>query len=156
MARIIKPPAPLDHVGGERSLFLAGSIEMGRAGPWQAEVERALADEDIVILNPRRERWDASWEQSIRNPTFREQVDWELAGLERATVIAMYFAPDTRAPITLLELGLAARSGKLIVGCPAGFWRRGNVEVVCARYGVPLVDHLTDLIDLVRPRLKGS
>jgi hypothetical protein len=155
MARILKPPAPLERIGGERSLFLAGSIEMGQAEPWQAEVERALADEEFVILNPRRDQWDASWEQSLHNPTFREQVEWELSGQELATVIAMYFAPATRAPITLLELGLFARSGKLVVCCPAGFWRRGNVEVVCARYGIPLVDRLTALIDLVRARLKG-
>jgi Nucleoside 2-deoxyribosyltransferase like len=155
MARILKPPAPLGLLGGDRSLFLAGSIEMGQAEPWQEEVEQALADEEVVILNPRRDEWDASWEQSIHNPSFREQVEWELSGQEVATVIAMYFAPATRAPITLLELGLFARSGKLVVCCPAGFWRRGNVEVVCARYGIPLVDRLTDLIDLVRPRLKG-
>ena len=35
-----------------------------------------------------------------------------------------------RAPITLLELGLFARSGKLIVCCPDGYWRKGNIEVV--------------------------
>jgi hypothetical protein len=155
MARIIKPPAPLDLHGAERSLFLAGSIDMGRAEPWQAGVERALVDEEVVILNPRRDRWDASWEQSLENPLFREQVEWELSGQERATVIAMFFAPDTKAPITLLELGLFARSGKLIVCCPAGFWRRGNVEVVCVRYGIPLVDRLTTLIELVRLRLES-
>jgi hypothetical protein len=155
MARILKPPAPLNLHSGERSVFLAGSIEMGQADLWQIEVERALAEEEVVILNPRRDQWDASWEQSIRNPLFRDQVEWELSGQELATVIAMFFAPDTKAPITLLELGLFARGGKLVVCCPVGFWRRGNVEVVCARYGIPLVDDLRDLIDLVRLRLKS-
>jgi hypothetical protein len=154
MARILKPPAPLKLHSGERSLFLAGSIEMGQAEQWQTEVERTLVAEDVVILNPRRDDWDASWEGSIRNPQFREQVEWELSAQELATVIAMFFAPATKAPITLLELGLFARSGKLIVGCPAGFWRRGNVEVVCARYGIPLVESLAALIDQARQRLK--
>src|SRR4051812_3494403 len=99
MARILKPPAPLELHADERSLFLAGSIEMGQAEPWQAEVERVLADEEAVILNPRRDEWDASWEQLIHNSAFREQVEWELSGQELATVIAMYFAPATRAPI---------------------------------------------------------
>jgi hypothetical protein len=155
MARFLKPPAPLKLYSGERSVFLAGSIEMGQAELWQAEVERSLAEEQVVILNPRRDQWDASWEQSIRNPLFRDQVEWELSGQELATVIAMYLAPATKAPITLLELGLFARSGKLVVCCPAGFWRRGNVEVVCSRYGIPLVDDLRGLIDLVRLRLKS-
>jgi hypothetical protein len=155
MARVLKPPTPLELERGERSLFLAGSIEMGQAEPWQAEVERALADEDVVILNPRRDEWDPSWEQSIRNPPFREQVEWEISGQELATVIAMFFAPATKAPISLLELGLFARSGKLVVGCPVGFWRRGNVEVVCARYAIPMVETLTELIDLARRKLHG-
>jgi Nucleoside 2-deoxyribosyltransferase like len=154
MARILKPPAPLKLRDGERSLFLAGSIEMGQAELWQTEVERAFVDEEVVILNPRRDQWDASWEQSIQNPMFREQVEWELSGQEFATVIAMYFAPTTRAPITLLELGLFARSGKVVVCCPAGFWRKGNVEIVCARHGIPMVESLAALIDRVRLRLK--
>jgi hypothetical protein len=99
---------------------------------------RALAL-DATFLDPRRAEWDASWRQSIEEPQFRGQVEWELDGLERADVIAMWFVPETKSPITLLELGLHARSGKLVVGCPDGFWRRGNIEVVCARYSVPLV-----------------
>jgi Nucleoside 2-deoxyribosyltransferase like len=153
MSRVLKPPAPLDLADGERVVFLAGSIEMGAAGPWQAEVERAMADLPVVILNPRRDEWDASWEQSITNPPFRGQVEWELDAQHRADVIAMYFDPATKAPITLLELGLFAVSGKVVVCCPPGYWRRGNVEVVCARYGIPLFDELTALIAAVRERL---
>jgi Nucleoside 2-deoxyribosyltransferase like len=155
MARILKPPAPLRIQDGQRSLFLAGSIEMGQAELWQSEFERALADEEVVILNPRRDDWDPSWEQSIRNPLFREQVEWEISGQELATVIAMYFAPATKAPISLLELGLFARSRKLVVCCPAGFWRRGNVEIVCDRYAIPMVGSLPDLIDVARRKLNA-
>lgn len=155
-ARVLKPPAPLHLLAGVPSVFLAGSIEMGQAEPWQAQVEQALAAEDVVLLNPRRDEWDASWEQSIHNPNFRGQVEWELEGMERATLIAMYFAPATRAPITLLELGLGARTGKLVVCCPPGFWRRGNVEVVCHRYGVPLVDGLPALVHEIGQRIRGA
>jgi len=110
---------------------------MGVAEDWQARLIARLG-EGVVALNPRRAEWDASWRQSIDEPKFREQVEWELDGLERADVIAMWFAPETKAPITLLELGLFARSGKVVVGCPDGFWRKGNVEVVCARFGCTL------------------
>jgi hypothetical protein len=153
MARVLKPPAPLELAPGERSVFLAGSIEMGAAGPWQAAVERALSDDPVTVLNPRRDEWDATWEQSIRHPAFRGQVEWELDAQEAATVIAMYFDPGTKAPVTLLELGLFARTGKVVVSCPPGFWRRGNVEVICARFGLPLVESLDDLVPLVRNRL---
>lgn len=153
MARVLKPPTPFELLPGERVVFLAGSIEMGQAGPWQGSIERALADVPAAILNPRRDAWDSSWDQSIHNPSFRGQVEWELDGLERADLVAMYFDPATRAPITLLELGLFARSGKLVVCCPAGYWRRGNVEVVCARHGVRLVEEFDELVRIVRERL---
>lgn len=156
MARVLKPPVPIALADGERSVFLAGSIEMGQAEDWQTAVERALADLPVVVLNPRRDAWDASWEQSISNPLFRGQVEWELEGLERASVVAMYFAPATQAPITLLELGLLARSGRLVVCCPPGFWRRGNVEVVCARYGVPLVGALPELVQAIRTQIHAA
>jgi len=156
MARVLKPPMPLAPAEGQRSVFLAGSIEMGQAEPWQATAEQVLADLPATILNPRRDEWDASWEQSIGNPQFRAQVEWELQAQELASVIAMYFAPATRAPVTLLELGLFARSGKLVVCCPPGFWRRGNVEVVCARYGVPLCAELAQLLQAVRERLQAG
>jgi Nucleoside 2-deoxyribosyltransferase like len=151
-ARVLRPPAPLD-LAGRRAVFLAGSIEMGLAGDWQAEVIAALADLDVAILNPRREDWDSSWRQSIDDPRFREQVEWEIAAQERADLIPMYFAPETRAPITLLELGLFAASGKQVVCCPEGYWRKGNVEVVCARYRIPFVETLPELIGVVRSRL---
>lgn len=156
VARIVKPPAPLPPDGQTPSVFLAGSIEMGSAADWQAHFEHSLSDLDVLILNPRRDEWDASWEQSSNNPLFREQVEWELAGLERAAVVAMYFAPSTKAPITLLELGLCARGDRLLVCCPTGYWRRGNVEVVCRRYQVPLLGSLPDLVAEVRRRLEAE
>ncbi|MDX1945966.1 MAG: nucleoside 2-deoxyribosyltransferase domain-containing protein [Pirellulaceae bacterium] len=153
MARVLKPPTGPQLQPGETSLFLAGSIEQGVAEEWQRRVELALADLPVAIFNPRRQAWDATWVQSIDIPQFRGQVEWELAALERADVIGMYFAPTSKAPITLLELGLFARSGKLVVCCPAGFWRKGNVEVVCARYGVPLVSDFADFVAQLRNRL---
>jgi hypothetical protein len=152
MARVIKPPAPLALDADVPSVFLAGSIEMGTAEDWQRHVESELHDLPVVLLNPRRDAWDASWVQSIHNPQFREQVEWELEAQERADLIAMYFAPTSQAPITLLELGLAARSGKLLVCCLDGYWRKGNVEVVCAHYGVPLVGEFAVFVKSLREK----
>lgn len=117
-------------------LFLAGSIEMGKAEKWQDKVVRLLKDTDWTILNPRRDDWDSSWVQSKDNSQFRQQVEWELDAQEMADMILMYFDPATKSPITLLELGLFARSSRLIVVCPKGFYRKGNVDIVCERYGM--------------------
>ncbi len=156
MATILRPPAPLEWSAGTPTLFLAGSIAMGQAEPWQAEFEQALADLPITILNPRRLDWDSAWEQSIHNPHFRAQVEWELAAQERADLIVMYFAPETSAPISLLELGLFGRDRRMVVCCPAGFWRKGNVDVVCARYDIPQVASLAALIEHARAWATGD
>ena len=139
----VKAPASYDRY--RRSVFLAGSIEMGKADNWQARVIKSLQGQEILVLNPRRDDWDSSWNQSIADPQFREQVEWELRAMEDATHILMYFDPSTKSPISLLELGLHAKSGKLIVCCPDGFWRKGYVEIVCRRYGVTMVDNFDNL-----------
>ena len=143
MATVFKPPMP-PLIGEKKSVFLAGTIDNGKSADWQADVEVALADLDIAILNPRRNDWDSSWEQTIENEEFRVQVEWELDGLEQVDSILMYFAPNSLSPITLLELGLFARSKKVILISPSGFWRRGNLEVVANRFNIPLYDNLEE------------
>lgn len=154
---MIEVKAPHDYSAHQDmiSVFLAGSIEMGAAEEWQAKVVAALKEKDVLILNPRRTQWDASWKQSIDNPPFREQVEWELNALDAADIIIVYYCPDTKAPITLLELGMHMRATpeKLVVCCPEGFWRKGNVDIVCARYGVQQVETLQELIAWVASKL---
>ncbi|TMM55748.1 hypothetical protein FEE95_13890 [Maribacter algarum] len=136
------------------SVFLAGSIEGDTAQKWQDIVIERLASKQVILVNPRRDAWDASWKQDINNPKFNEQVSWELVALEKVDLIIMYFDKSTKSPISLLELGLFAKSGKLIVCCPDGFWRKGNVDIVCARYGIPQVQSLKELINEVKTRMK--
>jgi hypothetical protein len=151
MATTYKPPAPLPPKWQGYSVFLAGSIEMGAAPNWQAEIERNLADLDIDIFNPRRDDWDPTWVQSADNPQFREQVEWELDALAQANLVVMYLAPGTMSPTSLLELGIYAANGgkKLVVCCPEGFHRKGNVDIVCERYGVEQVDSLDELEEVI-------
>jgi hypothetical protein len=99
-------------------IFLAGSIEMGKAEDWQTELINKLKDKDIIIFNPRRADWDPTWEQKKENPEFYNQVTWELEHLELADWIVLYLDPNTKSPITLLELGIHAQANKLIVCCP--------------------------------------
>ncbi len=44
-----------------KSIFLAGSIEMGKATPWQDKLVSDLSDSNVVIYNPRRTDWDENW-----------------------------------------------------------------------------------------------
>ena len=123
------------------AIFLAGSIEMGKATDWQKEVAEALDEHDGLILNPRREKWNSKWIQRMSNPQFRRQVEWELKALEGVDIIFFYFVPETISPISLLELGLF-KDKTVIVCCPNGYWRKGNIEIVCKKYGIPLFEEM--------------
>lgn len=148
--RVIKPPEFLDWFNLHRSdwsptIFLAGSIEMGKAVDWQSSITENLENRKGTILNPRRDDWDSSWKQTIGNIQFRDQVEWELDAQEKCDIILMNFCVGTQSPITLLELGLFKRQN-IVVLCPRGFWKKGNVDVVCKRYGIPQVTSFKDLI----------
>lgn len=145
----IKAPHPTNIDSEYYNVFLGGSIEMGVAENWQEKLVTAMTDKPIKFLNPRRDSWDPTWEQKITNPKFAEQVLWELNNLEAADAIVIYFDPNTKSPISLLELGLHARSGKLIVLCPEGFWRKGNVDIVCKNYDIKQVETIDELIKAI-------
>jgi len=128
-------------------VFLAGSIDEGRAEKWQDEAIAVLSSFPMTILNPRRDDWNPDLRQSEDEPEFVAQVEWELDGIEAADVVLFHFSPAGPAPITLLELGKATGMGKrIVVSCPQGYWRRGNVQVVCRRAGVRVHGSLHDAI----------
>jgi hypothetical protein len=146
--KVIKAPNNIKNV--TNSVFLAGSIEMGKAIDWQSEIAEKLKDFDVTLFNPRRDDWDSSWEQTIDNADFNEQVTWELDSLDASDKIVFYFDKDTQSPITLRELGLYASSGKCCVYCPDGFWRKGNVDIVCERFKIPMVDNIEGLVKYIK------
>jgi hypothetical protein len=149
----IKAPNPIKD-DGRVKVFLAGSIEMGKAEEWQQKVVEELSDYPIQFLNPRRDDWDSSWEQTKEHKEFNEQVTWELDSLDEAQFIIMYFDPQTKSPITLMELGIHACSSpeKLVVLCPDDFWRKGNVDIVCERFGVKQVNDFDELFAIFKTK----
>ncbi|WP_431243328.1 nucleoside 2-deoxyribosyltransferase domain-containing protein [Flavobacterium sp. P21] len=145
MKRIYKAPEEIPLSIDAKTIFLAGSIEMDKAVDWQKHCEELLQDQ-FVIFNPRRSEWDSGWSQTIENPNFKEQVNWELNALERADIIIMFFAENTMSPISLLEFGLYAQTNKMKVVVEENFWRKGNIDIVCERYSVEQFKTLDELI----------
>ncbi len=141
--------APNDYSDTKQRVFLAGSIDQNMAENWQQFLVDKWRKSSITALNPRRDAWNASWEQTKENPNFAKQVHWELDALEHADLIVMYFSPTSQSPISLLELGLFAGSQKMVVCCPTGFWRKGNVDIVCDRFTIPQVESLNELAEYV-------
>ncbi|KAF4625542.1 hypothetical protein G7Y89_g12626 [Cudoniella acicularis] len=144
---------------GAASVFLAGSIEMGKATRWQEYLAGEIIEAvglDVTVFDPRRDDWDPEWKQREDCPPFKAQVEWELEFLERADIVAMHLEPGTLSPISLLEFGMFAKSEKLVVCCPLDFGRSGNVWVTGHYEGSKcmLVETMGELKAEVVSRLK--
>jgi hypothetical protein len=135
------------------SVFLAGSIEMGAAIQWQKQLASLLSPLPITVNNPRRGDWDIAATQEAQNAAFHAQVEWELTALEKSDVICFFFDINTKSPVSLLELGLWAHSGKVVVCCDKRYWRSGNVHLVCERYRIPYVESFAELVPEVKKML---
>ena len=127
-----------------KSVFLAGTIDNGNSLNWQDKVIIELINLGVSceVFNPRREHWNP-------NPTkedMEKQIKWEQDHLDSADVIVMVLLDDSKSPISLLEMGLYAKSKKLIVFCTPNFYRFDNVRLTCEKYHIPLVQDLHPLI----------
>lgn len=147
MNNLYKPPLKPIYIPSHKTLFLGGSIDQGTVINWQDDLTYQLMKrfEALTIFNPRREQWDDTWVQSLDNPHFEEQVSWEVEQLEKSDWIFLYFHPGTLSPISLLELGLFASSRKIIVSCPDGFWRKGNVDFITRKFKIPTLSSYLEL-----------
>lgn len=152
-SQIIYAPShePPQHA---KSIFLAGTTTNVDATDWRETLSSSLSTLPITIYNPYRRDWDSTWREESDFAPFREQVDWELTKQEEADVVVVYFHPATQAPISLLELGISARApGKVLVVCPEGYSKRGNVRIVCERYGMEMVEDVRGLRDAIVRKL---
>lgn len=124
-----------------KSVFLAGTIDNGNSLNWQDKTIIELINlgvKDLEVYNPRREHWNP-------NPSKEDmeyQIKWEQDHLDKADVIAMVLLDDSKSPISLLEIGLYAKTGKLIVFCTPNFYRWDNVRLTCEKYHIELVQDI--------------
>ena len=134
------------EVADDRSftrIFLAGTIDMGNSRDWQKEIYERFTEMDgrYILFNPRQEHWDAT-----RPGEMDYQVRWELDHLEEADMIIMYILGSSKSPISLLEMGLHAKDGKMTVICEVDFYRYDNVRITCDYYGVPMYNDLDSFL----------
>jgi hypothetical protein len=138
--------APEIYQGNDRSLFLAGGIS--NCPNWQAELRKLIGDEQIVLLNPRRDEFP------IHNPNAAEkQIRWEYEHLRKADAISFWFPKETLCPIVLCELGAWSMTNKpLFVGIDPEYPRRQDVEIQTklARPDVKIVYDLESLSDQIK------
>lgn len=152
MKNVFTPPMNIANRDyGKSSIFLGGTIDMGNSHNWQEDTIKYIESyhpQKYNIFNPRRLDWDSNWEQSFENPHFYQQVNWELDALEAAEFVLIYFMKGSQSPISLLELGLMASDfHRLSVICEDGYFRKGNVEIVCNRYQIQMFQTIEDWVN---------
>lgn len=130
----------------KKSVFLAGSIEQGKAIDWQTETSQLLLENGFNVFNPRRKDWDSSWKQEYTDPQMNQQIGWEANALEHADYIIFFLQPGTYSPISLYEFGKFIHSGKCLMVCPEGFWRKANVDFECSQYNIPQFDSIDEAV----------
>lgn len=148
-AGYVEAPGPLPARG--RCVFLAGGIT--GCPDWQAEAVAALADLDVVLLNPRRR-------VTPHRGAAAEQVGWEFQALRRADLVLFWFAASQSVqPIALYELGAhAAGSKQIVVGADPRYPRRADVvlQLSHVRPGLVVHDTLAATVAEARSRLVGA
>ncbi|KAI1077257.1 hypothetical protein F5B20DRAFT_552868 [Whalleya microplaca] len=152
--QVIYAPSREEHKG-VKSIFLAGTTMQTDDRDWREILIESLVELPLTIINPYRADWDSSWREDISFEPYREQVNWELDMQDKADTVVVFFHPATQAPVSLLELGLCARAGNAIVVCPKGYWKRGNVQIVCQRHGLDLVGSVDELKGAIEKQLTG-
>ena len=75
--------------------------------------------------------------------------------MKEADLVVAYFAANGLSAVSMLEFGLCVAkvqqgTGTMLVCCEPGYMRRGNVQIVCARYGVKLLDSLDNAAEEIK------
>lgn len=121
------------------TVFLAGTIDADQGSvDWQHKLidifnKKNDNEKPVTIYNPRREDWPNNGSAEVKR-----QIKWEHNHMDDADLIVMNILGDSKSPISLMEIGMYAASGKLVVFCKPEFYRFDNVEMVCKKYNVPL------------------
>lgn len=154
---VLTPPQSINKISlFDNSIFLAGTIDNGYSANWQVLASNLIDKEmketkkenkKVLIFNPRRDSWNNTWVNRIHNAEFYQQINWELDCIEKCSHLLFHIEEDSKSPITLMEIGLSIKLDKpIFISCSPKFYRYGNIEVVCHKYGIPLFDDLPTAI----------
>ncbi|KAH7129931.1 hypothetical protein B0J13DRAFT_563553 [Dactylonectria estremocensis] len=152
-AQIVRAPAR-PHQTHRLSIFLAGTTSATGEPDWRDELSKSLADQPVTIFNPKRDDWDSTWREDFSDKRWADQIQWELDMQDAASVIVVLFHRATAAPVSLAEMGMASRTGKLVACALDGYYKRGYVEAVCRKYKAPFVSTEDELRRVVKERLR--
>ena len=88
-------------------VFLGGTIDSGNSEDWQKEICKEFIDnKEYVIFNPRRDEWPNDGSSEVI-----KQIKWEHKRMDESDIIVMNILPDSKSPISLMEIGMYNESG---------------------------------------------
>jgi hypothetical protein len=131
MATIVRAPDRLSAAERKATvgLFLAGPFDDGGSpttkgkakgtASWRDRVIDAFPDEDLVIFDPRNDRWSSL---AVGSPGRRGAYDWQCATAFDADVVLVWVPEGSHAPTALMILGY--------LGAKRGNAKKGNSVVV--------------------------
>jgi len=159
--RVITAPEEIDLENTDFKLYLGGSIDKKYGSPWHRNIISFISsklgrESKLTIYNPKREEWDKDWPADSK--VIDEQALWELKAMEHADLIFMFFESSCSSSVGMMQLGLNAKEGKLVVVCERHFWKKRDVDVICETYGVPRYDSIAvgigEVRDFIMEKLK--
>lgn len=133
---------------GKKSIYLAGSVD---GENWRSFLDKELSNMNYIVFNPLIDKKE-DYVESLTNPQFCQQKLWESTCMAKSDYIVFYFNPNTKASISLLELGLWVREKPMVVCCPEGYWKKGDVDYVCQSFDIPQVEGLETLLSYFEPK----
>lgn len=151
-AQVIRAPARPQQTH-RLSIFLGGTASDTGEPDWRDTLNKGLADQAVAIFDPKRDDWDSTWREDFSDTRWADQIQWELDMQDTADIIVVLFHGVTAAPISLAEMGMAARTGKLIACALDGYCKKGYVEAVCRKFKAPFVRSEDELRRVVMERL---
>lgn len=149
---ILTPENTIDAAIG-KMVFLAGSMKDRNGNDWREELINRLTDVDITVFNPSVDDWENKiGEESLDNGRYVNQLRWERLGMIQSDITIFTFSESSDSLITRTEFGLYKDKNSIV-------WLDGEVKggemikYVCQRYGIPVVETITALENLLRIRI---
>lgn len=139
------------------TVFLAGTIDNDKGSvDWRHKLCKKIEKfsdngTPLTIFNPRRD----SFPKDNKSNEVRKQIRWEHRHLDDVDLIVMNVLENSLSPISLMEMGMYADSGKMVVFCKSGYYQYDNVLMLCRKYRIPLYD-TNDIDDILNVILKRS
>jgi hypothetical protein len=145
-----------------KSIFLAGPTPRDDETPtWRPEALAILEELGFegTVYVPESEDW-------AKHDSYDLQVDWEWAGIDASRIVVFWVPRDLSrnsegemkmpAFTTNVEFGLVARSGKGMLGFPAGAKKTSYLNRLAEKVGMPVYGSMRELLAAAVERARSS